>query len=84
KRHKEEDVFWPVFNSDYNEWRKKHNHGGDFVIFSKPKLVKLKRPHAGGQHRRTVFHGHGMDRHVDGGISACFHVRAVGQGGSGR
>jgi hypothetical protein len=44
KRHKEEDVFWPVFNSDYNEWRKKHKHGGDFVIFSKPKLVKLKRP----------------------------------------
>jgi hypothetical protein len=39
-----EDVFWPVFNSDYTKWRKLHGHGEDFVVFTKPVLVKLKKP----------------------------------------
>lgn len=40
----EKDVYWPVYNRSYNEWRKKHNRGEDFMIYSKPQLYKLKNP----------------------------------------
>ncbi|WP_260444746.1 DUF6402 family protein [Burkholderia sp. Bp8986] len=38
------NVYYPVYNKSYNEWREKHNRGGDFMIYSKPKLLKLNRP----------------------------------------
>ena len=38
------NVYWSVFNRNFNEWRKQHNRGGDFMIFTKPVLVKLKKP----------------------------------------
>ncbi len=38
------DIYWPVYNSSYNEWREQHDKGGDFMIYSKPKLYKLKTP----------------------------------------
>nr|WP_257030304.1 DUF6402 family protein [Paraburkholderia bryophila] len=38
------DVYWPVYNSTYNRWREKHNRGGDFMVYSMPKYVKLDRP----------------------------------------
>lgn len=40
----EKDVYWPVYNKSYNEWREKHQKGGDFMIYSKPQLYKLKKP----------------------------------------
>lgn len=27
-------LFVPVFNSDFREWQKKHNTGGDYIVFS--------------------------------------------------
>ncbi|PMS17690.1 hypothetical protein C0Z18_19760 [Trinickia dabaoshanensis] len=38
------DVYWPVYNRTYNEWRAKHKRGEDFMIYSKPELRKLKTP----------------------------------------
>ncbi len=40
----EKDVYWPVYNRSYNEWRAKHKRGEDFMIYSKPQLYKLKKP----------------------------------------
>ena len=40
----EKNVYYPVYNSSYNMWRERHNRGGDFMIYSKPKLLKLKNP----------------------------------------
>lgn len=40
----ERDVYWPVYNSTYNRWREKHDRGGDFMIYSRPKYIKLGRP----------------------------------------
>lgn len=42
-KFKESDVYFPVFNADYNRWRKKHHRGGDFMVYSKPVYLKLKR-----------------------------------------
>lgn len=44
KKFIEKDVYWPVYNKSYNEWREKHNRDGDFMIYSKPQLFKLKKP----------------------------------------
>ncbi|WP_244146914.1 DUF6402 family protein [Paraburkholderia bryophila] len=44
RKFMERDVYWPVYNSTYNRWRERHNRGGDFMIYSKPKYVKLGRP----------------------------------------
>lgn len=44
KKFKEKDVYFPVYNKTYNEWRDKNNRGGDFMIYSKPKYVKLGKP----------------------------------------
>ncbi|MDY7579249.1 DUF6402 family protein [Herbaspirillum sp. RTI4] len=38
------DIYYPIFNENYRAWREKHNRGGDFIIYSKPQLFKLKRP----------------------------------------
>lgn len=38
------DVYYPVYNKSYNEWREKHDRGGDFMIYSKPQLLALKKP----------------------------------------
>ncbi len=40
----EKDVYWPVYNKSYNEWREKHQKGGDFLLYSKPQLYKLRKP----------------------------------------
>lgn len=40
----EKNVYYPVYNKSYNEWREKHNRGGDFMIYSKPQLMKLNKP----------------------------------------
>ncbi len=44
RKFMEKDVYWPVYNSSYSEWREKHNRGGDFMIYSRPKIYKLKKP----------------------------------------
>ncbi|WP_241239188.1 DUF6402 family protein [Burkholderia stagnalis] len=38
------DVYWPVHNRTYRDWREAHNRGGDFMVYSRPKLVKLDKP----------------------------------------
>lgn len=38
------NVYWPVFNKTYGEWRGRHKRGGDFMIYSRPRLYKLKAP----------------------------------------
>ena len=43
-KFKESDVYFPVFNDDYNRWREKHHRGGDFMVYSKPLYLKLKKP----------------------------------------
>ncbi|MCA7888877.1 DUF6402 family protein [Burkholderia contaminans] len=38
------DVYWPVHNKTYRDWRSAHNRGGDFMVYSKPRLIKLDKP----------------------------------------
>jgi hypothetical protein len=38
------DVFYPVRNTDYQKWREKFNRGGDFLICTKPRKIKLPKP----------------------------------------
>jgi hypothetical protein len=38
------DVFYPVRNTDYQKWREKFNRGGDFIIYTKPRKIKLPTP----------------------------------------
>ncbi|MEQ4314016.1 DUF6402 family protein [Pseudomonas syringae] len=33
-----------MYNKSCNEWREKHNRGGDFFIHSRPQMYKLKQP----------------------------------------
>nr|WKF60004.1 hypothetical protein HUO10_004515 [Paraburkholderia busanensis] len=42
-KFKETDVYFPVYNADYCRWRDKHQRGGDFMIYSKPAYLKLKK-----------------------------------------
>ena len=39
----EKNVYYPVYNSSYNQWREAQSWG-DFMIYSKPQLLKLKNP----------------------------------------
>ncbi|EDT43604.1 DUF6402 family protein [Burkholderia ambifaria] len=39
----EKNVYYPVYNSSYSEWRERHNRGGDFMIYSRPQLLKLEK-----------------------------------------
>lgn len=43
-KFKEPDVYFPVFNADYNQWRERHRRGQDFMIYSKPVHLKLSKP----------------------------------------
>jgi len=40
----EKDVYYPVYNKTYNEWRAKHKRGGDFMVYCQPELYKLASP----------------------------------------
>ncbi|MCL1825890.1 MAG: DUF6402 family protein [Betaproteobacteria bacterium] len=44
KVYTSEAVYWPVFNSTFNRWRNKHGRGQDYMVFSMPELIKLKKP----------------------------------------
>jgi len=37
-------VYYPIRNRDFRAWRELKGRGGDFLIFSDMKLVKLERP----------------------------------------
>lgn len=41
---RKQDVYYPVRNSDYHKWREKFNRGGDFIIYTEPKKIKLLKP----------------------------------------
>lgn len=43
RRQRAKDIYFPVFNRTYNEWRERHQQGGDFMVYSKPKYLKLKQ-----------------------------------------
>lgn len=43
-KYRKADVYFPIFNKTYNEWREKHQRGGDFMIYSSPVRMKLNRP----------------------------------------
>jgi hypothetical protein len=40
----EKDIYFPVRNRDYHLWRKAKDRGGDFLIMTQPKLIKLDQP----------------------------------------
>jgi hypothetical protein len=40
----ENDVYTPIYNRTYRKWRERHLRGGDFLIMTEPKLVKLDQP----------------------------------------
>ncbi|WP_172441862.1 DUF6402 family protein [Burkholderia sp. IDO3] len=44
RKLRESDVYFPVYNADYIRWREKHQRGKDFMIYSKPSYLKLKKP----------------------------------------
>lgn len=44
RKFRERDVYWPVYNRTYMQWREQHGRGGDFMIYSKPKFMKLNAP----------------------------------------
>jgi hypothetical protein len=37
-------TYWPIHNSDFRRWQNAHNAGGDMVLFSDYKVVKLNPP----------------------------------------
>lgn len=37
-------VVYPVKNSDFRAWQMKHNQGGDFIIYTDTRVVKLDAP----------------------------------------
>lgn len=43
-KFKTSDVYFPVYNADYSRWREQHRRGRDFMIYSKPVYLKLKKP----------------------------------------
>ncbi|WP_338083554.1 DUF6402 family protein [Burkholderia arboris] len=44
RKFRAKDVYWPVHNKTYRHWRSVRNRGGDFMVYSKPKLIKLDKP----------------------------------------
>lgn len=36
-------ILFPVKNSDFRDWQLKHNQGGDYMIYSDRKIIRLKR-----------------------------------------
>jgi hypothetical protein len=43
-KFKEFNVYWPIYNKSYNDWREKHQRGEDFIICTQPKYMKLEKP----------------------------------------
>ncbi|VWD43467.1 hypothetical protein BLA18112_06952 [Burkholderia lata] len=43
-KFKKSDVYFPIYNADYSRWREKHHQGRDFMVYSKPVHLKLKKP----------------------------------------
>ncbi|WP_179949113.1 DUF6402 family protein [Burkholderia sp. RF4-BP95] len=41
---KKGNLYYPVHNSDFRAWQKKHGRGGDFILFSEKKFVRLDKP----------------------------------------
>jgi hypothetical protein len=44
QKHREADIYFPIHNRTYSDWREKHGRGGDFMIYSKPVIVQLRHP----------------------------------------
>ncbi|QDD63096.1 hypothetical protein EJD96_02510 [Herbaspirillum seropedicae] len=44
RKYRDQDIYYPIYNKNYNAWREKHNRGGDFMIYTKPRLLKLDKP----------------------------------------
>jgi len=40
----ENAVLYPVKNSDYRAWQRKHNQGGDFIIYTDHLFFELDTP----------------------------------------
>ncbi|WP_175716352.1 DUF6402 family protein [Burkholderia anthina] len=43
-KFRKSDIYFPVYNADYVRWREKHQRGKDFMIYSRPVYLKLKKP----------------------------------------
>ena len=41
---KAEDVFYPARNRDFRNWQSKHQQGGNIMVFSDLKLIRLAKP----------------------------------------
>jgi len=41
---RKQDVYYPVRNSDYQNWREKFGRGGDFAFYTELKKIKLLKP----------------------------------------
>jgi hypothetical protein len=41
---KAEDVFYPARNRDFRNWQSKHQQGGNIMVFSDLKLIRLVKP----------------------------------------
>ncbi|MCP3018740.1 DUF6402 family protein [Cupriavidus basilensis] len=37
-------VFYPVYNKDFRDWQEQYRQGGDMLLFSDRKVVKLTTP----------------------------------------
>nr|WP_282434913.1 DUF6402 family protein [Burkholderia ambifaria] len=44
RNFRKSDVYFPVYNADYDRWRERHQRGKDFMLYSKPIYLKLKKP----------------------------------------
>ncbi|BBP95831.1 hypothetical protein BSFA1_09600 [Burkholderia sp. SFA1] len=42
--YKDGKVYYPVRNNSFREWQLKHKRGGDFIILSDYKPIRLERP----------------------------------------
>ncbi|GER15381.1 DUF6402 family protein [Variovorax boronicumulans] len=42
--HAKDAVLYPVKNSDFRAWQRKHNQGGDFIIYTDMATLKLDTP----------------------------------------
>jgi hypothetical protein len=40
----EKDVYVPIYNRHLRQWRDQHQRGGDILIMTEPKLIKLQQP----------------------------------------
>gem|GEM_PF-831721 len=38
------EVYYPICNRDYRNWQFKHKQGGDLILYSNKKLIKLSEP----------------------------------------